>query len=287
EAGRVLRVDRGHVSGASEDGAVLSVAPGWLGGLGQPEQEGIMSEAAKKVEHSSVPRLNDLRVLKMMRTIKDRNRARYALASVAMIRLHFGGGKHSELFAPIPSVKETKAIVAEAKAVAWQKALLDQLMDAELIEQLDGGCYSVPLDRKADIEEIAASPFSGDGLPLKQLLWPADYADDEPQPEPPELQPDASDAEQGVLQQLTEALAAMVDSMKATAENVASVNARMEEVERRIGAKVDEVKQSVADVRAVAASFNEASEKYDNLIRLLEDDDRRQLAVALTQIQEF
>lgn len=252
-----------------------------------------MSRDSAALVSVQVPRISDLRVLRMMRTTKTKNQARYALATLAMIRIHEGLNDRARgrLFAPIPGVKETKPIIAEGKATAWQSAFLDRLEDEGLIVCGVDGAYAVVDGRSGDFASVAASPFAGDGTALKRILWPGDYDDDEPS----EVEADQVDVagatepsgEHKLLSDLTATLSTLVETMRTTLENVATINTNMVELERRLGAKVDAVQRAVASVEAVAESFNESSTRYDNLIRLLEDEDRRNLAVLTAKVTEL
>lgn len=243
-----------------------------------------MSQEAHALK-SEVPRINDLRVLRMLRLAKDKNHARFALAAVCMIRLHEGaaGRTRSVLFAPIAGVKETKTLATEGKASSWQGALLDRLEESGLITWIDGVC-AVPPDRRDEFASIAASPFSGDGLSLKRLLWPGDYAEPDSGMEPDPEEVANSEGESQLVSELTGTLRMLVETMGATLASVAKLNDNMVELEKRLGTKVDDVQRAVAAIEAVAAAFSGASERYDNLIRLLEDEDRRNLATLTEKV---
>lgn len=236
-----------------------------------------------------VPHLNDLRVLRMLRATKTKERARFALASLALIRLYYGLGEArlGNLFRAIPGVKESKAIATEGASPGWQREFLRRLVEIEWLSVSDA-VYSVVPGHEDHMQALAACPFISDGGPLKRLLWPADYR--EPEPEAAPVEESAVDEESALAPLLTglvETVAALVTSMQATAESVRSVHGRMEEVERRIGTKVDDVQGAISQIAAVAATLGETSAKYDSLIAFLADDRRRQLAVMSEKIEEI
>jgi hypothetical protein len=248
-----------------------------------------VTQQAMMLEPFQVPRLDDLRVLKMMRTTNTRPRARFALAALALVRLNRGPSGRGKLFVPIPGVKETKSIVAEGKATTWQEAFLNRLEESGLITTDEGGC-SVATDRRVDFEQVAASAFNGDGLALKKLIWPSDYDDESAvdgaavaaEPGRGEELPEA-DAQSQLLSDLTKTLTALVGTMQSTLASVSALGERMSALETKLVGNVDAVRRAMGSIEAVSGSFEKAAARQDKMIGLLEDEGRREI-VAIKQM---
>lgn len=226
--------------------------------------------------------LHHPRLLGMLRTANENNRARIALATLALIRMKTDASP--PLFELPPGTMASKALSKQRDSKSWQREFIGRIPIGP------DGEY-----RKDFVAPIIANVIEGDGSQLRKLLWPRDYEDDAP---------DASDDEQGadseaespsLLVGLSQALGSLVETttrvvdlagdlkhaMEAQSSSMNIVEkgiARLSALEERLSARMAEVERGVTEIHSAAIAFNAASEKFDKLIGILEDDKRRQLA---------
>lgn len=114
----------------------------------------------------------------------ERPKARFALALLSLVRL---GGQNTkftrrEIFGPIasPKKKDPKALTDEGMSKDWQRKFLDRLGKDGLIN-ITGNYISSPEDeQKQRLFGIVLNALDEDGLTLKAMLWPSQYADSLP-----------------------------------------------------------------------------------------------------------
>lgn len=170
----------------------------------------------------------------MMAAAGTKNRARYVLSIQALTVMlgYVPDGTFStrkDMFTVHKSIRHDKCVANEVFAKSWQKIFLDRTEEVGLTEKTLAGresAYRIADGRTNEVIKMVSDAVHLDGLSLRKILWPGQYAGDDAEPEAEETVQEAPEAQNGAIEVLTD----LVGQLTSVAESMSHVNDSMKSI---------------------------------------------------------